>query len=113
MVLCDAVGYGPDGKKTLYGLFHRVAARDFPCTHPSMCVATRWSYGDGKYRMQIRITDSDHAVVFEPTDPCEIVLTIQNLQFKRPGTYWVQAILDGEPLDEETAIFIEKVPPEQ
>lgn len=121
VVLCDAVGHGPDGKKTLYGLFNRIVAREFPHAHPSLAIVTRWSCGVGPHSMHLRIVDSDKTVVFEPTGQCtftlehplasaDVVLNVAPLMFPRPGTYWIQVLLDGRTEEVEEAIFVDRLP---
>lgn len=120
VIVCDAVAQSPDGKKTLYGLFDRIATLRIPCVHPSFSIMVRWGYGDGKHSMKIRIVDSNREVAFEPADECkfeitdllsttDIVLNIQNMTFKKTGMYWVEVYLNGVKEEQEVGIFVERV----
>lgn len=119
VILCDAVGTAPDGRKTLYGLFTKILARKFPHVQPTLAIVTRWSYGTGGHAMMVQITDSDKKEIFktptpfnfvlnDPLTSVDIVLGIQNMQFSRPGTYWIQVSIDGQP-QEDLTLFVEKM----
>ena len=124
LIVCDAVAMGPDGRKTLYGVFDKLVFFRFPALYPQCCIVSRWAYGAGSHALRVRILDSDNQVVFDPKVDCkfelkdpltsaEIVLTVQGLRFPKPSTYTIEITLDGHVETEQKYLRVEQIQPQK
>ena len=120
LVTCDAIGHGPDGKKTFYGVFDQILARQFPCIHPQMAIIVKWGLGMGAHEMKIRIATSDSNVIFEtpqalkfqmndPLVSVDLVINIQNLRIPKAGVYYVRILLDDEWIETERTLLVSQI----
>lgn len=120
LITCDAVGHGPDRKKTLYGVFDHILAREFPCVHPQMSVVTKWGHGIGTHEMRLQIATSDGQPIFQTPQPLkfqmsdpltsvDLVINIQNLRIPRPGVYYVRVQLDGQWEETEQTLVVSRI----
>jgi hypothetical protein len=103
-VLCDVVAQGPGDKPAFIGVFDQFR-RLGPI--PQFFVALRWIDGLGSHSSSIRLLDPDLNLFFEPpekhpmtfkqrTDVATARYGIVNLQFPRPGVYWVEVLLNEQ-----------------
>ena len=106
-VLCDDVRREDNGKFILIGLFEAITAKSFPATHPALFVVNRWCKGQGSFLQKIKIVNSkDKSIVFQTNDQAfelpdidghhTLISKVNNLEFKVPGKYWVEVVIDGE-----------------
>lgn len=96
------------GKKSLIGLFDRLFAGTFPCTHPAMTVFVSVTSGHGEYPCELVCRHSDNEtvafavkgkVVFrEPSQVMELVFQLRSVHFPKPGTYWLHFLADDAPV---------------
>ncbi len=104
-VLCDDIGRTGDGKMIVHGVFESIVAPSFPATHRPCYVSNRWSGGAGTFRERVRVVSSDGDTVIlngpETTftlrsrASCHTVICrLGGLSFDKPGTYYVQVLLD-------------------
>ncbi len=96
LVVCDNIYQEPGGKTALVGLFNRIAAREFPVTHPRMAVfasVTGLRKGS-KAKLEIVHGEDDRVVVSlegpfpEKADPVAVVdmnFVLNNVKFPEPG----------------------------
>ena len=104
-VLCD--GVAKQGNKPVFiGVFSNfvrtgVIAQFF--------IANRWIYGKGTFKQKIAIKDPDlnktiaeipdqEFVLKEEINSADIVNGFVNINFEKPGVYWVEISLDNELL---------------
>ena len=119
-ITCDAVAQGPDGKKTLYGIFQNLHFPSFPARLPSCAVVIRLSGGAGKHGLSVKIFDPDKNVIFSPPKPmdielvnpliaAEIVISLQGMLFPRDGLYWIRIYLNDEKEEQDYPIRVGKI----
>ncbi len=105
-VLCDNIKVEPGGNKpNLVGVFSLFVR---PGIVPQFFQVNRWIDGIGEYRQVTQILSPDisrHAwteeIAFELKDRTQahdVINRFQDLNFEKTGVYWVQILLDGEPV---------------
>ena len=109
LVVCDNIYHEPGGKTALVGLFNRIAAREFPVTHPRMAVfASVTGVRKGsKAKLEIVHGEDDRVVVSlegpfpEKADPLTVVdmnFVLNNVSFPEPGVYYIRFWGNEQPL---------------
>jgi hypothetical protein len=104
-LLCDDVRQEMGGKISLMGIFENVYANSFPAVHPRLAAVNEWADGLGEFEATLRILSPDRKTVLRETvTKLKLVnarfkhrdISIHlNLEFKEPGTYWIENYLDG------------------
>jgi len=104
-LLCDDVRQEMGGKVSLMGIFENVYAGSFPAVHPRLATVNEWADGLGEFEATLRILSPDRKTVLRETvTKLKLVnarfkhrdISIHlNLEFKEPGTYWIENYLDG------------------
>jgi hypothetical protein len=104
-LLCDDVRQEMGGKISLMGIFENVYAGSFPAVHPRLATVNEWAEGLGEFEATLRILSPDRKTVLRETvTKLKLVnarfkhrdISIHlNLEFKEPGTYWIENYLDG------------------
>ncbi len=105
-IICDDVRQEVGGKVSLMGLFENIYAAKFPAIHPRLAVITEWSDGAGEFAIKTCLLSPDRKTVLrETTSKITLngvnfkhrdVAVHLNVEFKAPGTYWIEHFLDGE-----------------
>ena len=106
VIICDDVRQEIGGKISLMGLFENIYATKFPAIHPRLAIMTEWSEGRGEFEVKTRLLSPDRKVAVRET-VSKITLNDANFRhrdvslhlnvdFKIPGTYWIENSLDGE-----------------
>lgn len=120
LLLCESVGRGPNGRKTLYGLIDHFQLTVFPAVIPGCAIFGRFGSGDGTFTARFAIRGPSGQMVFEPRQGCEfslddpldvadVVLSIDNLTLPEPGTYWIETWLGDARLPQSAALFVDRV----
>lgn len=104
-LLCDDVRQELGGKISLMGIFENVYANSFPAIHPRLATVNEWADGLGEFEATLRILSPDRKTVLRETvTKLKLVnarfkhrdISIHlNLEFKEPGTYWIENYLEG------------------
>jgi hypothetical protein len=104
-LLCDDVRQETGGKISLMGIFENVYAGSFPAVHPRLATVNEWADGLGEFEATLRILSPERKTVLRETvTKLKLVnarfkhrdISIHlNLEFKDPGTYWIENYLDG------------------
>ena len=104
-LLCDDVRQEMGGKISLMGIFENVYAGSFPAVHPRLATVNEWADGLGEFEATLRILSPDRRTVLRETvTRLKLVNALfkhrdisihLNLEFKEPGTYWIENYLDG------------------
>ncbi len=112
MILADMVYRDrASGKFFVLGTYSTIAARVFPCNHPSIMVYLSLTDGRGETPLNLRLVDVDESrpPVFEtesvvnfvdPTDVIEMVLVEHDVLLPQPGEYRLQLSGAGQFLRE-------------
>ena len=105
-IICDDVRQEAGGKISLMGLFENIYATKFPAIHPRLAIMTEWSEGKGEFAVKTRLLSPDRkTVVRETVSRIKLndanfrhrdVSLHLNIDFKVPGTYWIENYLDEE-----------------
>ncbi len=106
-VLCDDVRQERNGKFMLIGIFDGLAVARFPAKFMKICIVNRWCCGQGEFVQSTRIIgpDGHDPVVVGKEIPIKLASDTQaatsieifvNTQFEKPGTYWVEILLEGQ-----------------
>lgn len=104
-LLCDDVRQEVGGKISIMGIFEDIYAPVFPAVHPRLATINEWSDGAGEFETALKILSPDRkTVVRETTTRLKLgdarhkhrdIAIHLNIEFKEPGTYWVETYLDG------------------
>ncbi|PIR43341.1 hypothetical protein COV24_03175 [candidate division WWE3 bacterium CG10_big_fil_rev_8_21_14_0_10_32_10] len=102
-VLCDGVA-NQGNKPVFIGVFSNFVRTGIIA---QFFIANRWTYGKGTFKQKTAIKDPDlkkivaeipeqEFVLKEETNGADIINGFVNVNFKKPGVYWVEIFLDGE-----------------
>ncbi len=105
LVVCDMVLEDRHtGKKSLIGLFDRLHAPAFPCSHPAMAVLVALTGAGGELACELGCHPGDGgAPAFaakgrvnfqDPGRVVELVFQFSNVRFPRPGRYDLRFMVD-------------------
>ena len=104
--VCEDVRVEASGAHSIVGVVNFIGAPELPIQVIKLCVWTRWSSGVGEFEQVTRFVAPDEVTVMATAktmfklDHEENHTTNVNifggLQFKEPGTYHIEIILDGE-----------------
>ncbi|MFN3479188.1 MAG: DUF6941 family protein [Thermodesulfovibrionales bacterium] len=104
-LLCDDIRQELGGKISLMGIFENIYATSFPAIHPRLAIMNEWADGLGEFEATLRILSPDRKTVLrESVTRLKLVdarfkhrdISIHlNLEFREPGTYWIENYLDG------------------
>ena len=107
-LICDDVRQEVGGKFSLMGLFESISAMTFPAMHHRFAVVNEWTGGQGEFAVKIRLLAPDREqilsesiaklILYSPTQRHRDVSIRYNETFKVPGTYWVETLIDDEPV---------------
>jgi hypothetical protein len=105
-IICDDVRQEVGGKVSLMGLFENIYASKFPAIHPRLAVVTEWSDGAGEFEIRTRLLSPDRKTVLRETASKITLNGVNfrhrdvavhlNVDFRGPGTYWIEHFLDSE-----------------
>ncbi|MEJ2683092.1 MAG: hypothetical protein P8Z71_01680 [Candidatus Sulfobium sp.] len=105
-IICDDVRQEMGGKISLMGLFENIYATKFPAIHPRLAVVTEWSEGKGEFEVRMRLIAPDRNTVLRETLSRMKLNGVNfrhrdvsvhlNIEFKEPGTYWIENLVDNE-----------------
>ena len=106
-LICDDVRQERNGKFILIGLFDSIAVPKLPLMIPRLCMVNRWCCGTGTFKQRNRIiSPASDLVLIEGQDvpvtldgdeaTATAVEFFMNVQFRDPGVYWVETLLDGD-----------------
>jgi hypothetical protein len=105
IVICDQIIEDKlTGKKSLIGIFNQIAAQNFPCRHPQVCVFVSLTEGRGQCAARLRIVhdESDHVVAevngniqfSDVHTVVELNFSLVGLVFPNPGMYSIEFYCD-------------------
>ena len=121
LVICDQViTEAISNKKSLIGIFNALGAIKFPVQHPKLCIYAAMTNGRGTMQADIRcIRMDDNQQIMQAAGPLEfadpnqvveLVVTLNNLPFERPGLYTFELSCDGGLLMEKRFNVFEGTP---
>lgn len=104
-LLCDDVRQEVGGKISLMGIFENIYANNFPAVHPRLATINEWAEGSGEFDATLRILSPDRKTVLRETATRLKLADARyrhrdvsihlNIEFRDPGTYWIENYLDG------------------
>jgi len=107
-VLCEDVRQEITGRFLFIGVFNDgVAVKRVPVRFMRLCIANRWTGGEGSFRQRTRIVAPDGATVVVEGKDLDVRLkgpeathtNVENflgVEFREAGTHWVEILLDGD-----------------
>ena len=108
-VICDDARQEVGGKISLMGLFENIYSTSFPASHPRLAIMNEWSDGKGEFEIKLQILSPDRKTVIRETFSKLRLSNVNvrhrdisihlNIDFKIPGTYWIENFLDGERMN--------------
>jgi len=104
--LCDIAHVGSDGKISILGMFDNINAKQFPATHPRMCIFVNWLGDEGTYKTTMRLIAPDGSEVI-PVQKMEVriprsgnrtnmIAELNQIQLKSTGTYHFELCVEGQ-----------------
>jgi len=124
MVTSDYATIDPiTGKLHILGVFRAIYASTFPCQHKRMCLALtiegEIADSENPHELFVTLTDEDGTHVFSlkgafelpqgmggNRPQCNLLVEFNDLRFERPGEYCFYLTINGDELDEYTAIQV-------
>ena len=104
-LLCDDVRQEMGGKISLMGIFDNLYAQNFPAMHPRLVIINESSEVAGEFGTTLRILAPDRKSILRennarlkmaaPAQKHRDVSVHMNIEFREPGTYWIESYLDG------------------
>ncbi len=104
--VCEDVRVETSGAHTIVGIVNFIGAPALPIQIIKLCIWTRWSSGVGEYAQETRILAPDGTTLLAKADTkfrldheeshTTNVNIFGGLQFKDPGAYHIEILLDGE-----------------
>ncbi len=119
LIVCDEVIEDKkSSKKSLIGMFNRIAVSEFPCKHPKLHVFVSLTGGRGEHRVDLRcINQSNRKPLFgakgkinfnNPNTIIEINFDLQNAFFPEPGKYAFEFLCDDEWVLDRLFVVVKK-----
>ncbi len=114
LVIAEDITKDEDGLVVLSGIFSITRFKKFPGVD-DFKVYSRW-IGSGKHVIKVQVLDESDNVIMDSDDvDLEFesdnstyyqYFDFKNIVFTKPGIYWIQALLDGEVVN-EIPVFVE------
>jgi len=105
-LICEDVRLEVSGSNSLVGVLNAILAPSFPLRVIKLCVFTRWCSGQGGFRQTTRILSAEDESELSHTETkfalrdedihATNVAVFAGLEFKRPGDYPVEILLDDD-----------------
>ncbi len=103
-LLCEEVRQEANGNLFIIGVFSFIRVPQLPIVAGRLCVFNRWTAGVGQFTESVKLIAPDQMTVlrkgeikFELKDPSLHFTSVQlfgNVEFKVPGNYFVEVIVD-------------------
>jgi hypothetical protein len=104
---CEDVRVEASGAHTAVGIVNFIGSPTLPIQVLKLCIWTRWSSGVGQFEQVTRLLAPDEETLLAPPAATQFRLDNEEshttnvnifggLQFKTPGAYHVEILLDGE-----------------
>src|SRR5712671_5360176 len=103
-LLCEEVRQEANGNFFLIGVINLVRVQQLPLVAGRLCVFNRWTAGIGQFTESVRLIAPDQTTVlrkaemkFELRDAAlhsSNVMVFGQLEFKTPGTYYIEVLVD-------------------
>jgi len=109
-LVCDQILHDANtNKRSLIGIFHDLAATQFPATHPSLWIYANLTDAHGRYAFEFRFVDVGRNTVLgsaapppldipDPRQTAEFSAQLRNVPIPQPGTYEFHLIANGNLL---------------
>ncbi|MGB7748058.1 MAG: hypothetical protein WBN75_12300 [Verrucomicrobiia bacterium] len=122
-LLCEEVRQEANGNFFLVGVVNILRVPQLPIVAGRLCVFNRWTAGIGQFTESVRLIAPDQTTVlrkgemkFELRDPTlhsTNVMVFSQIEFKIPGTYYVEVLVDDVMKLRYPVPLIHAPPPEE
>lgn len=103
-VLCEDVRPEASGNFILVGVLGLIRVPQLPVTALKLCVFNRWTAGVGQFTEEVRLVAPDQTTVMrksqvkfplqEAAQHATNVTVFTGVEFKQPGVYYIEALVD-------------------
>jgi hypothetical protein len=103
-VLCEDVRPEASGNFILVGVLGLIRVPQLPVTALKLCVFNRWTAGVGQFTEEVRLVAPDQTTVLrksqvkfplpEAVQHATNVTVFTGVEFKQPGVYYIEALVD-------------------
>jgi hypothetical protein len=103
-LLCEEVRQESNGNLFLIGVLNIIRVPQLPIVAGRLFVLNRWTAGIGQFTESVRLIEPDQTTVlrkgelkFELRDPAlsaTSVMVFGQIEFKTPGTYYIEVLVD-------------------
>lgn len=103
-LLCEDVRQEVTGNFILIGVMGLIRVPQLPVTAGRICVFNRWTAGVGQFTESVRIVAPDQSTVLrksevkfalqDPAHHATNLSVLAQVEFKTPGIYWVEVLVD-------------------
>ena len=103
-LLCEEVRQEANGNLFLIGVITLIRVPELPIVAGRLCIFNRWTAGVGQFTESVRLIAPDQTTViskgeskFELRDPAVSatnVMVFTQVEFKMPGVYYVEVLVD-------------------
>ncbi len=108
LIACDAFGQSPEGKLTIYGVFDRIWAREFPFRMGSFSVVWEADISeDGSFDMLLELPSGErsqitprHLARTSEGDSVRIAYALNGIQFPEAGKYHLCLVYNMDSTNE-------------
>ncbi|MDD5261456.1 MAG: hypothetical protein PHD76_06360 [Methylacidiphilales bacterium] len=122
-LVCEDVRLEVSGSNTLVGVLNAIVAPAYPLRIMKLCVYTRWCSGQGEFLQTTRILAQDDEQELSRTETrftlrgqdlhATNVAVFGGLEFKEPGDYPIEILLDGDLVLRFNLRAVKMEPPNQ
>ena len=125
MLICDnIITEMGSRKKSLIGVFEKIGAQKFPCTHFSLGLYVNFTDAFGKYEFKLELFDIEkqeatatakipEASISDKLGTGELVFNLKGLKFSHPGKYEFRIYANDRLLGTKSFGVEEVKPPEK
>ena len=103
-LLCEDVRPEASGNFILVGILSLIRVPQLPVTALKLCIFNRWTAGMGTFTEETRLVGPDQTTVLrksavkftlnDPSHNATNVTMLTQVEFKEPGTYYVEVLVD-------------------
>jgi hypothetical protein len=111
-VLADTILLDTAGKASIIGIFDRIFVSNYPSVHSRFDIATIIEGENGEHTQKLVVkSPKDEILIETPTitfkiddsnKKAQFINPFQNIPIPEKGTYKIEVVVDGEPIDTET-----------
>jgi len=121
LVCDDVIRHEGTHKTTLVGIFNRISARTFPCTHSRLSIFMSLTNGHGEGETELRLTSQETGETLvglkgrirfpDPLAVVDMNFALNNVRFPKAGPYSIDLYVDGDLIGSRRFEIVAAGPP--